>query len=311
MKLTEKRNDWTTALKTLAAVGVEPPEEFAALQARLTAFSTLRTPQTDKLIDALVTGEGSVDELRADALAEAAGEVAINVKINDAVWPRLQGILIESGPDFYSAIQKRFNTAWTAFAKLADQANVDITDSEEVAHLDSKALIAWRDAKQYADELTRLVEALAIAAQIADRKAHPGWNDESPSALNRYGTDMLELGLIVDIEGVHIRRLWEAYSANGRCGCWSGLHRLGVTVRAKQLSDYAPVRRPRELVRRANPKGEGFSLIDPEDHGGVAPEPEFDTFKSPRGGVHYPVGERPAMTNVELAVANHKIRRGE
>lgn len=310
MKLTEKRHEWNKALQILARVGVEPPEEFGALEQRLEAFTRLRSPQTGKLVDALVSGEGDVESLRADALAEAAGEVAINAKITDAIWPRLVGILREAGPEFYTEIQKRLNTAWTAFAKLADQADVDLVDSEEVAKLDSKALVAWRDAKQLADELSQLIEALAVAAQIADHRAHPAHNDESPSAANRYGDDMLELGLIVDIEGVHIRRLWEAYSCTGRCGAWSGLHRLGVTVKAKDLADYAPVRRPKELVRRANDKGEGWHLVDPEDFGGDAPEPEFDTFKSPRG-VQYPVGERPALNNVELAVANHRMRRGE
>ncbi|NOR04438.1 hypothetical protein HGK72_30825 [Mycolicibacterium fortuitum] len=267
MPALKMNHNYSRALKALAAVGIEPPKEYGELHGRLTAFEAIGTPQTDKLIAAIVAGydddELAVDwlhGLRADAIAEASA-VKINTKVRDAVTAHSIGILNNWAP--YSEVQAKFNDAWSKFVAAADRVDVDETDSEVIGGLETKQLSAWRDAKGIAEELNNLIEALAVAAQLSDRKVHPAWNDDSPSEARRYGDNMLELGLVVDPIGQHVRRLWEAYSAEGRCGAWAGLHRLGVTVKAKDLADYEPQRRPRPLLERRT--DEGVVIVDPED----------------------------------------------
>ncbi|MCG7611280.1 MULTISPECIES: hypothetical protein [Mycobacterium] len=215
------------------------------------------TPQTDKLIAAIIAGEGPIDELRADALAEHASASIVH-KVHDAVFERSIHILHQFAP--YPTVQKKFNDVWGKFAKTADLVNVDETDSEVIGGLDQKQLAAWRDAKNYSGELNKLIDALTVAAQLSGQGHPPGTDGSAPSV--NWDANF-ELGLVVDPTGLHVRRLWEAYSATGRCGAWAGLHRLGAKVGAKDLADYEPQRRPRPTLERRTDRG--LEVIDPED----------------------------------------------
>jgi hypothetical protein len=88
------------------------------------------------------------------------------------------------------------------------------------------------------------------------------------------------LPLLIDASGLHRRRVWEAWQANGeRTGRWGALAVLGAPIRACPLDEFEPYRTPKPLIRKQFPVGGPDSkgiyrpvLIDPEDEDYTPPE---------------------------------------
>ena len=79
--------------------------------------------------------------------------------------------------------------------------------------------------------------------------------------------------LTVDANGLHRRRVWEAFEeTGGRTGRWGALRALGARIRAADLDSYEPYRKPKPMEVKQIRHGIGVRqiLVDPED----APEPE-------------------------------------
>lgn len=89
-------------------------------------------------------------------------------------------------------------------------------------------------------------------------------------------THKAEVGvaLTADPAGAHRREVWRAWDERGRTGHWGAILKVGPTIRAARLEDFAPYRRPAQLEEKRERVGNGLyatRLIDPEDeHSPVA-----------------------------------------
>ncbi len=124
---------------------------------------------------------------------------------------------------------------------------------------------AWSAAQQHAHRLNEHLGVLAAAASLAGVRVQTS----DTSAL---------IALSCDPGDAHRRRTWEASnSKGGRCGHWSGLHALGVTLRAwpaDQLGTFTPYPEPKPLEHRQTPVAPGVTretVVDPHDEGYIAP----------------------------------------
>jgi hypothetical protein len=124
---------------------------------------------------------------------------------------------------------------------------------------------AWLAGEAHAGTLTRLLPALAAAAALA--------------GIANTDRDTVRLSLTVDARDLHRRRVWEAWTADGRCSRWSALHKLGVRIRACPLGEFTPYREPAPLQEKERFTGRGVGevfVFDPED-----PQPEPEPVKPP------------------------------
>jgi hypothetical protein len=90
--------------------------------------------------------------------------------------------------------------------------------------------------------------------------------------------------LAVDPHSLHRRRVWEAFGSgkDRRCGRWSALLALGVTIRAWPAdtlkTEFAAYQQPaplRQTTRSTGVRGVWEDVVvDPEDSGYQEPEPE-------------------------------------
>lgn len=252
----------------LQKAGFEPPAAHVAIAERLAAFKALGTPVTNRLIDAVVTGEGDIETLRSGALAEWDGDLHRLTEIVGNGVAAAQGRIVrEVAGETYTAVQKRFNEAATAFAKAAAAVNPETPAEEIIAVGDLKVQKSWQDAAQLADELSGLLVPLLAAATNAGL-VHPAGADTAASGSGHWQTSSMVLGLIADVTGVeNIRHAWDAIDAEGRTGPWGQLIRVGGKIAAKDLDAYAPLRRPAPLIEKKVDRGDGtygYVVLDPE-----------------------------------------------
>jgi hypothetical protein len=141
-----------------------------------------------------------------------------------------------------------------------------------VSQLDS-VRSAWFDTAKFAARLDSLVPVLCAAIELCGIYAVD---------------DTVLLPLTVDPSGLHRRRVWEAWKADGvRCGRWQALAGLGARIRAADLDGFGPYRPPKPLIRRQFPLGGPDSrgmyrveITDPDDEGYTPPEERLWRSKS-------------------------------
>lgn len=261
----------------LTRAGFEPPAEHQALTERLAAYKSLTTPVTDKLIEAIVSGTGDIESLRAAARAEHA-ESRLDDAVETAIANRLAEIVREGAQDAYKAVQRAFNDAADKFAKAVAVIDPETAAEDVIALGDLKKQQAWRDAADLAAELDRLLLPLAAAATNAGAH-HPAENDSTGSRTPH--TYAMVIGLTVDSTGVdNIRDIWDPwFDAEGRAHTWGALLKAGARIRAVDLADYAPARIPqRKLQRKVLREDQTYEFIevDPESPDYV-PVPNHET----------------------------------
>jgi hypothetical protein len=241
----------------------EPPTQWVQLRERFTAFLELdkTQPMRTRLTDAVINGSPDADiaALRAGAYAEQLDPqpaAMVTNAVKRGVVARMREVYAEVAAQNYARVAEAFNTAAGKFTAAAALVDVEASGSDMVDQPD-KARKAWLDSERYAHQLTGLAATLETAAQLAGVKVRD---------------DGARLALTVDPGDAHRRRCWEAWGADGRCGRWSALAALGVTIRAwptDQLNTFEPYREPAPLERRVKSTGppgiyEEY-FVDPED----------------------------------------------
>ncbi|MES5378542.1 hypothetical protein ABVN64_03035 [Mycolicibacterium conceptionense] len=279
--------EWTSrtaAITSLASIGIEMPDEYTELLERHAEFKALRTPTTDRLTEAVVDGvDTDLGLLRAAAIAEGVASRDVDEHVQGAVRSRLRAIHDSVARDHYAEVARQFDVAATAFQKAYAIISPE-TDPAEIVTADEKTRKAYVDGQTHAQTLTRLTVLLGLAAELAGAE-RPNADQPASSQAHAIGIDQLQLGLCVDATGVHVRKLWTAWEANGaQTGTqWAAVAELGVPIRATALEDYAPQRLPKQLLERRetvydgeavdNGNGTTFTpaarvitrVVDPED----------------------------------------------
>ena len=116
-------------VKTIEAVGISPPPDWAKVHVRLTDFLQLKTPTRDRLVDAIVEGDGDVVALRAMAYAETVVQPAVNRSVIAGVHNKLRQIYSGHARKNHQKLAEQFNAAareFTAAAGIVD-ADTDAT----------------------------------------------------------------------------------------------------------------------------------------------------------------------------------------
>ena len=250
-------------LVDLIAALAPPPPDWVAVRDRWDQFMELAAvPIRDRLVSAIVGGDGDIPMLRALACSEAgAGSRAdVIVEVRGRVYPELIRLYAEAAADNYALVGKQFDSVAAKFTTAAGKCGDHEASSEDVVGQPNTVRDAWLDAAKHAAELDRLVPVLRAAAELAGIST---------------ADDTVLLPLLVDPGDAHRRRVWEAFKADGvRTGRWGALAGLGVRIRACELLELAPYRLPKPLVHKqfpaAGPDNRGVYqavTIDPEDEG--------------------------------------------
>lgn len=256
-------NDFTSDLAIVRSNGGIVSEKYEQIEERYRTYSDRnRTNATQRFIDAVVEGapDDEVALAHALAVADATSTPVSRAEVANALAAQVEKHLRRAygsvAGSNYDRIADRFNEAGSKFAAL--HAIVPATtDPATLVAKTEKIRKAWLDAQPLANELERLVPALAAAARLAF---------QTPRIT---GTSAY-IGLSVDTTGLHRRRVWEAWESPNR---WTKLLTLGATIQAVDLDDYEPYREPAEMtvkqVRGTLPGGAITSTRqiphDPED----------------------------------------------
>lgn len=253
---------FTAAVRSLESAGIPAPEGHHELLDRWREFKAIRSPHRDRLVEAVIGGDGDVAQLQALALAETVNAPAINEAVEKAVQSEAYRKYAAVAEQNYSALAKRFNAEADRLVKAIAIADPE-SDPADLLAADNKVRQAYQDAHAASAELTALVGKLSVAAELAgaERPHHDAANSTDAHHL---GIHMLQLGLCTSFDG-NPRDLWEAWLTNGaRTGAqWSSLVRLGVTLRAVELGNYQPQRQALPLLERVTHDGR-TERYDPE-----------------------------------------------
>jgi hypothetical protein len=200
--------------------------------------------------------------LRALALAELASpqhNAEVDNSVKDAVRRRLTDLYRPVAKANYAKLAGMFDTAAKRFTECVavidpeTAADVVVTGSEEQR-------AAWSTAPVIGADLDAALPVLSAAAALAGLALHPV-NDVLP--------------LSVDPDGLHRRRVWEAWSKqDGRTRRWGALVALGAKLRAVDLERFEPYRQPKPLEQKQEQVGRGAVrtyMVDPEDTPGQLP----------------------------------------
>jgi len=265
-------------LRLVASV-VDLDPRITEIRSKLDGFRAgAGQPVLDLLAEAVTNGEDT-DLLFAAAVAENTSTPAAHNAVVTGVRERLHAAIrstyAASAVDSYSAVANKFDTAAKKLA-AAHQA-VDIEASPElVLDLPDKQRKLWKDAPSMAADLARLSEVLTAAAVLA------GISDDSDESV---------IALVVDAAEANRRDLWAAWRTEdteaaaartarqalpftdsplptrSRCGRWSALLNLGVTLRAHPADEpFNPYRKPMPMgvVVSNGPAGPVRVPVDPE-----------------------------------------------
>ena len=199
--------------------------------------------------------EDTLATLRAAALlaetATAPQLATVRNSVAPAAYAALRAAYAPQAVKNYSKLAEQYNSTAAEFVRLAQIIDPE-TDAKNLVSADEETRRAWLEQELIAGKLDALTSILADAAILA------GTNVNSEPAM---------IGLLADPRTAHRRRVWEAWTSNGRCGKWSALIALDVHLRAANLDEHRPYREPRPLETqhiRGN-VGVRSVTIDPED----------------------------------------------
>lgn len=249
-------------VNTIVNAGGTITEKFRTLTTRWEDFTNSEYAVQHELNDAILNGTHTPEELehlRILAQAEAAtNHVHVATVRNSAATEVLNALRTEYktvAEANYNTIRKTFNTKATQLTTA-----LNITDSEDnaesIVKASTKERAAWSDAPAYAYELTAMINTLHTAATLAGLTPTRGKLDQTL------------IGLTINAEGLHRRRVWEAWeTTTGRAGNWRELWKLGATIEAPALNDAKPYNEPAAMENRGERRELGTYqwLHDPED----------------------------------------------
>lgn len=228
------------------------------------------TPEYDRLIDrrnyedritsarnrfiTAILDDADDDELTtwyALALAEESTtpvhQATIRNALTQATDPLLKAEIDKTATDNYEHIRDRFNTEAEAFVK-AHGIVPATADPGDLALAPEKTRKAWVDGQARARILDDLTPVLLAAARLAGHR----------------GKTIDTLGYVMGAEGIHRRRVWEAWAGENH---WTALVELGATIHAVTLDDYQPYTEPAPMETRIVRGDIGIrnEAYDPED----------------------------------------------
>lgn len=264
-----------TLIAAITDAGIPPPPRWTELNDQLDAYLALPDTAAQRLADAVVNPAKNTDltVLRALALTEqsVAPErlAVVNRIVVEAVEQAMTDAYAPVAQKNYRLLADRFTALGATFTELAATVDPE-AEPRDMVQADDDRRQAWVRAEITAAELDRQLLPLAAAAQLAgirlgapNRNAPGSWNEPpAPGAL---------LALTVHTDGIHRRRMWEAWQSTGRCGRWTALVALGAQIQAHPLDGFEHYREPRPLIYRQQqvpgaPRGDIENVVlDPED----------------------------------------------
>jgi hypothetical protein len=272
--------DHLDLVRAVTDAGIPPPQQWTETLARFDAFTALQFPIRQRLADAITNGgTDDVALLKAAAAGEEIGAAGnqTTAYVENQVLRRLREIYADVAADNYTAIAAQFDKAATKFTELAATCDVE-GDAASMLAAPDKVRKAFLDAESFANQINRLLPALAASATLA-------------RGVDVFlGNQLIMLPLCVNVDGHKRRDIWTAWDhTTGRTARWGALVRIGVPIQARALDQpLAEYRRPLPLERRqrqvpGQPRGiiEQY-MYDPEDE---QPEPFDPIIRRPSGRV--------------------------
>jgi hypothetical protein len=188
---------------SLLPAGVSPPPEWTRLRSRYDDVATMQRPILNKLIASVLKPSGQdLAELRAMAIAEVRTS-DVTDQVAAAVHAELERLWAPQSSRVYKTIGAQFDSVAKEFVAAAK--SVDVESSAATIVDDPQHIEAWRAAPQLAEQLDRLLDPLAAAAQLAGAPGNLMAMDFDPA--------LIQLPLTIDTDGQHRRRLWRSWHA--------------------------------------------------------------------------------------------------
>lgn len=233
-------------------------DAYTDLRERLSDYlhpaQTARDELLEKITDPATPIE-IIHELRARALAEAT-DAPRRADIDNAVTRELEAALRR---EYATTAEKNYNhlaKQWNDTARKFTQAHEAAPATSDPASLitqDAKTREAWVLGQSLALTLSSELPLLITAAKLAGATL---------------GHDNDSIGIVITADGLHRRRIWEAWTGENR---WTELLNLGATLHAKLLDQYEKYAEPKPLewvqVHSNSTGVAGFRQVqlDPED----------------------------------------------
>ena len=234
-------------VRVVADAGVELPAEWLALSRRLDDYQALESTAAQRLAAQVVDPQKGVDMtlLRALALAElteAPGNVAaMNREVNTAVETRMLEIYGGAAAGIYGEVAAKFDSAASELMACASVVDVNADPALLIAAPDEDQRQAWLSAAVAAAHCDALLGPLVAAAQLSGAKM----DRADPNLAQQWWSAPLHVGaviaLCVDTTGLKVRDLYAAWDAEGRCGRFGALAKMGAQLRAAPLDALTPL----------------------------------------------------------------------
>lgn len=239
-------------IQTIIDAGGTVTPEYSRLEERWNIIYNIDTDLIGRLTEA-VLGDAPVDEvadLHALALAVEATTNIHRATVRNAVTKALENKMqteyAKTAVANYNTIRDAFNQDADAFT-AAHQIVPATTDPATLVTAAPKTRNAWAEGQALAIALTAKLPLLVTAATLAGaRTAHP----------------TTPIGLALNVDGLHRRRVWEAFEEG-----WTALLELGATIHAPELEHFQDYREPRPMRTEHVKVGIGWRNVevDPED----------------------------------------------
>ncbi len=253
---------YAAEVQTIVDAGGTITEKFRQTVNRWEAFTDNDYTVAEALHAAILDPDTTPERLahlRIMAEAEAASSPVHAATVrNDAAAEVLAALRMEYrsvAAANYETVRARFNDKAAELVKALDTTDAE-APAEQIVKATAKERTAWSAGPALAVELDALVHTLHTAATLAGLR---------PSTAH---LDCTLIGLTVNADGLHRRRVWEAWeNTTGRAGKWRELWKLGATIEAPELEDAKPYREPAPMQTRAEHTGTGVRQYahDPED----------------------------------------------
>lgn len=249
------RDTVASDLATVIAHGGQVPDEYFRLTSRAETFTLDRRAFTKRFADSVVTGadENEILQLRALALIEVSASPVHHAELRKVLREHVDRVTDDLyagvAEDNWKTIADQFDSAATALTK-AHTIVPATTNPANLVTASPNVRKAWAEGQTQSSVLDGLVEPLLAAARLA--------------GLDAAGTPW-GIGATVRTDGLHRRRVWEAWESGNR---WTALLDLGATIQAPELYDLEPYREPAPIEIRLEQRGIGWANVeyDPEDN---------------------------------------------
>ncbi|WP_427018604.1 hypothetical protein ACQCSX_08765 [Pseudarthrobacter sp. P1] len=245
-------------ISAVLAAGGSTTSEYERISQRWNDYLTLETDARSLLVDAILGSETPerIAELHALALSEALRTPVTQATVINtaeiAMFPVLRNEYAKTAAANYETIRNTFNATAAKFKAAAATVNPEAS-AESLISTDDKTRTAWVNIAVTAQQLNRMIPALAAAARLAGA---------------RVTTNADHLSLTTNPGTLHRRRVWEAWeTTEGRTERWGAMTKLGATIHAPALDSIKPYREPAPMEIKQKHNGQGIVQFqhDPED----------------------------------------------